>query len=104
MEEKNMAEFSVTIDQLKNVKDQLQEFNNTFNNQKKELAETGASLNTMWEGEAKDKFTEEFNRDQIQMGNFYNAIANYVTVLGNIIAQYEKAEMSNLDIATTRKY
>ena len=98
-----MADFSVTVDQLKNIKEQLSQLNAQFNSQKGKLAETGASLNSMWEGEAKTKFSEELNKDQIQMGNFYNAVANYVTTLGNIITKYEQAEMRSLEIATTRK-
>ncbi len=99
-----MSDFSVTIDQLRIIKEQLSELNAQFMTQKNQLSETAASLNGMWEGEAKDKFTTEIARDQVQMQNFYNAVAQYVTTLEQIIAKYLEAEARNLETATTRIY
>lgn len=99
-----MAEFNVTIDQLKNVADQLQQLNAQFRSQKERLAETNGTLNTMWEGEAKQKFQSAFQSDQVQMQNFYNAIVAYVNALNAIIANYINAENTAIDISTTRSY
>lgn len=99
-----MSEFSVTIDQLRSVRDQLSEMNARFDSQRKQLAETASALNGMWEGDAKDKFSQEFNRDQTQMQNFYNALCRYVQVLDQNIAKYLEAESRNLEIASARRY
>ncbi len=99
-----MSDFSVTIDQLRVISEQLSEMNAQFNAQRNQLAETAASLNGMWEGEAKERFSAEVARDQIQMQNFYNAIAQYVNALNQIIAKYLEAETRNLDTASTRVY
>lgn len=99
-----MSEFSVTIDQLRVIKEQLSELNTQLNTQRNQLSETAATLNGMWEGEAKDRFSAEVARDQIQMQNFYNAVSQYVNVLEQIIAKYLEAEARNLETASTRNY
>lgn len=99
-----MADFSVTIEQLKGVIDKLNDLNTQFNNEREKLAETAASLNGMWEGEAKDKFTAEIAKDQIQMQNFHNAIGQYIIALGEILNRYIEAEARNYETASTRTY
>jgi len=99
-----MAEFSVTLEQLRSIKDQLAEQNALFRNQISGLADTANTLNGMWEGEAKDKFMSEFANDQVKMTAFYDAINTYVQALETIIANYVSAENINVETATTRTY
>lgn len=99
-----MAEFSVTIEQLNSIKEQLRELNAQFNTEREQLSETAATLNGMWEGEAKEKFTAEIAKDQVQMQNFYNAVLAYVNTLEEIIQRYITAENTNLETVTTRVY
>lgn len=99
-----MAEFSVTLEQLRSIKDQLAEQNALFRNQISGLADTANALNGMWEGEAKDKFMSEFANDQVKMTAFYDAINTYVQALETIIANYVNAENINVETATTRTY
>ncbi|MBR3172036.1 MAG: WXG100 family type VII secretion target [Lachnospiraceae bacterium] len=99
-----MAEFSVTLEQLKSIKEQLAEQNALFKNQISGLADTASSLSGMWEGEAKEKFMSEFANDQAKMNAFYDAINSYIQALEAIIANYVNAENINVDTATTRTY
>lgn len=99
-----MAEFSVTITELKNRSESLTQMNGQFLSQVNGLIETESALNGMWEGEAKEAFHSAFSKDITQMNNFYNAIGQYVTALNNIIERYSAAEAQNVEIAINRNY
>ena len=99
-----MAEFSVTLSELKSKADELQSLNQLFNTEVGNLEDTEGALHGMWEGEAKETFHAEFTKDVTQMHNFYNAIQMYVQALFTIIQQYEQAEAQNVDVAASRNY
>ena len=99
-----MAEFSVTLEQLKSIKEQLAEQNALFKSQISGLADTANSLSGMWEGEAKKGFHTAFTNDMTQLRNFYNAIIGYVNALRQAMAKYAEAENKNIELASTRKY
>jgi len=95
-----MAEIRVTSASLRAKKDELQQMNAKFKDAVNKLQDTEKTLNSSWEGEAQKAFDSKFNNDKIQMDNFYNAVQAYVTALDQIIAQYEKTEATNVQIAS----
>ena len=99
-----MAEFSVIVAELKAKADELDGLNQQFLSQTGTLEETEGALNGMWEGEARNQFHTAFTNDITQMHNFYNAVAQYVTVLNNAVARYQQAEAQNIEIAQARTY
>lgn len=99
-----MAEFNVTINELVNKANQLNELNQTFKGQVSSMTDMEAGLNSMWEGAARSTFHTAFSQDVQQMENFYNAVSKYVETLLNSAAKYQEAEMLNVDIGKTRKY
>lgn len=99
-----MSQIQVTATQLKAKAEELSAQNTQLKAQIELLDETEQSLNAMWEGEANTAFHNAFQRDKTQLGNFYNAIQQYVQVLQNVAARYAQAESQNVDIANTRKY
>lgn len=99
-----MAEFNVTLEQLKSIAEQLDQKNQQFKSQADGLNETFAALNTMWEGDAKTDYQTEFQKDQAQMQNFYNNICCYINALNMIITAYQEAENKNIELAVTRIY
>ncbi len=99
-----MAELIVTAAQLRSKAQELQQLNQTFKAKVDSLEETETALGGMWEGDAKEAFHKAFNSDKIQMTNFYNAIAQYVSVMEQIAAKYEQAESQNVQTASARNY
>lgn len=99
-----MAEFTTTVSELLAKSEQLQDMNAQFKAKTEQLTATQASLNGMWEGEAKAAFDNAFQTDLVQMSNFYNAITTYVNALQQIAAKYSQAEGQNIEIAKTRSY
>ena len=99
-----MAELSVIVAELKAKAEELNGLNQQFLSQTGTLEETEGALNGMWEGDAKNQFHTAFTNDITQMHNFYNAVAQYITVLNNAAAKYQQAETQNIEIAQTRRY
>lgn len=99
-----MAEIYAVGTELQAKAEELAKLNASFKSQVGDLESQEAALIGMWEGEAKEAFHKAFRSDKIQMDNFYNAIAQYVTVLNNIAAEYNNAEAKNVQIANDRKY
>lgn len=99
-----MATFRVTTNELKAKAEELRALNAQFKNEVGNMEALERSIFDMWEGEAKDAFHNAFSSDKVQMDNFYNAIGVYVQRLEAAAAQYAKAEATNLEIASTRKY
>lgn len=99
-----MADFTVSISDLKTKVDTLRQLNAQFKNQVGELESTEANLNGMWEGEAKNTFHNAFSSDKTQMNNFYNAVEVYAQRLEAIAARYAQAEATNIEIAAERTY
>ena len=99
-----MSEIHVTVSQLKSKAEELSAQNTQLKTQIELLDEIEQNLNAMWEGDANTAFHSAFQRDKVQLTNFYNAIQQYVLVLQNVAARYAQAESQNVDIANTRKY
>lgn len=83
--------------------EELKTLNSSFKSQVENLVSTESSLNSMWEGEAKETFHREFQKDITQMNTFHSTIEKYVSSLSEIVKMYEKAENTNLSTASTRK-
>ncbi len=99
-----MAEFSVTLNELKNKADTLEQYNGQFMQQVAKLEETESALNGMWEGDARKAFHTAFISDMTQMRSFNSAITAYVGALRTIFTQYSNAEAKNVEVANTRSY
>ncbi|MCD7744504.1 MAG: WXG100 family type VII secretion target [Lachnospiraceae bacterium] len=99
-----MSEIQVTSSTLRNRADDLAQLNEQFKSAVNSLTEEEGALRAQFEGEASDAFHSAFSKDTIQMGNFYNAVADYVTKLIQIADAYEKAEQTNVSTASARNY
>ncbi len=96
-----MATMMVSSAQLRNRAEEIAQLNEQFKAQVNSLAEKEASLRTMYEGDAATAFRTAFERNKIQMDNFFNCIARYAAVLQEIAARIELAEQQNQSIAST---
>ncbi len=99
-----MTDFSVSVQDLRTKVETLRTLNSEFKARTNDLTDTEASLNGMWEGEAREAFHSAFQSDITQMGNFYNAIEVYAMRLNDIANRYEAAEAANREIAVDRVY
>lgn len=93
-----MAQFTVSPEELKNRAEELRNQNAQLKQQIEDLISYANALDSQWEGEAHDKFKSEFNRDSVQMTNFYNAIQEYCYRLEEISMKYQKAEIENANL------
>ncbi len=94
-----MAEFTVTSSELRNKANELSNLNNRYKQEIENLVAEENALKSMWEGEAKEAFTQAFNRDKAKMEAFYSAIQDYISKLNAIAAQYDASERQNVATA-----
>lgn len=99
-----MSFFQVSSKEIVSSIEQLKQLNTKFKTEKGNIDRNEQELKTMWEGEANEAFHTAYVRDAGQMDAFYNAIENYIGVLGTILERYEMAEQKNLSAASTRTY
>lgn len=97
-----MAYFQVTSADLRRKAEELKGLNQRFTQEEENLNGCHNALNSMWEGETKESFSREFNKDRTRMDAFKNAINQYTEALLSIAASYEDAENKNLSIVGSR--
>lgn len=95
-----MAEFTVTSNQVRAKEGELQTLNATYKSKVDALDQIVQGLKSMWEGDAHDAFHSAFEKDKVDMWNFYNAIEKYCATLLEIAQNYEKAEQQNVMTAS----
>ena len=61
----------------------------------KEISNKRESLNSMWEGAAKEKYVKQLKTDISKMRNLLKTILEFILILEKIIAIYNKAEKKN---------
>ena len=91
----------VSSAQLRTRAEEIDELNQQFKARVNELVEKEGALKSMYEGDAANAFHNTFNRNRVQMDNFYNCIARYSQVLLQIAAQWEQTEALNQNTAAT---
>jgi WXG100 family type VII secretion target len=95
-----MAEFTVTSNQVRAKEGELQNLNSSYKQKIDSLEQIVKGLDGMWEGDAHDAFHAAFEKDKVNLWNFYNAIEKYCQTLLEIAQNYEKAEAKNVQTAS----
>lgn len=99
-----MAQLMVTAQELRSKAAELRGKNNQVRTQLNTMVSNKTSVCSMWEGEAKDKFSQAFDRDKNQINNFIQTIEKYAAALEEAARQYELTERNNVNIASNRTY
>lgn len=99
-----MAQIRVTASQVRSTATSLREYNQNFSTQVQNLQDSEASLNSMWEGQAKEAFHAAFTSDKEYMTQFHALVERYCAALDNIATEYENAEKLNTETAKARSF
>lgn len=91
-----MSFYQVDSRQLRTKKDELLSLVQRFRQEKENLCSKEMALKSMWEGEANQKFHEEFMRSSGQMEAFGDTIIRYLNAIDTIAQRYDLAEEKNL--------
>ena len=81
--------------------EELRSLNTEFRNKTADIRAEHQNLITKWEGDASTAFEQNFHREEIGFDNFAQAVDEYIQALQEILAQYEAAEATNTNIAST---
>lgn len=95
--------FRVTPREMRNKANDLATLNNRFKNEVERLKQENQTLGRQWEGDARNKFNEEFNKDMQKFEEFYKGILTFIEKLRQNADAYDKVENTNRDIAAVRK-
>ena len=81
--------------EISNKRESLIVLSNSLKNKISLLETLGNSLNSMWEGAAKEKYVKQLKTDISKMRNLLKTILEFILILEKIIAIYNKAEKKN---------
>lgn len=90
-----MAQIIASTKEISNKKQSLVLLSNSLKTQISNLETLGNSLNSMWEGAAKEKYTKQLKSDIAKMQSLLKTILEFILILEKIIAIYNKAEKKN---------
>jgi WXG100 family type VII secretion target len=97
-----MALIRVTANSLRSAAEELKGRNGEFKTQVESLVETEERLKSSWQGQANDAFHAAFTNDRQYMDSFYALIEKYCAALETIAEEYDRAESTNTETATSR--
>lgn len=98
-----MATIRVTPTILRSKANELRDLNERFKSEVTGLTDSENRLANMWEGEARNAFHAEYQKDAEKFNTFYTGINQYIERLIAVADAYDKAESENLSVAQTRK-
>lgn len=90
-----MAQIIASTKEISNKRESLIVLSNSLKNKISLLESLGNSLNSMWEGAAKEKYVKQLKTDISKMRNLLKTILEFILILEKIIAIYNKAEKKN---------
>lgn len=97
-----MAQISVSSNQLKSRRDQLEQYNSRLEQLRSSYEDLERRLNAQWEGDAKNNFHNTFLQNMENLRSLSDAVKQYCSVLQDIICKYESTEAQNASLASTR--
>lgn len=95
--------FRVTPKSMRNTANELETLNNKFKTEVGNLKTDNQTLGQQWEGDARNKFNEEFLKDAQKFDEFSKGIQKFIEQLRRNAEAYDKVENTNRDIAAVRK-
>ena len=90
-----MAQIIASTKEISNKKQSLMALSNSLKTQITDLETLGNSLNSMWDGAAKEKYVKQLKTDIKKMQGLLKTILDFIWILEKIIAIYNKAEKKN---------
>lgn len=98
-----MAQILVTPSELRSAAATLRDYNANFKSRVEDLTTSEGTLNSQWEGQAKEAFHAAFMTDKAFMDQFAAEIEKYCQALETIATKYATAEQTNAETASTRR-
>jgi WXG100 family type VII secretion target len=83
----------------KNIEDIVGRYNQSVN----KLYQIGGEIDSMWDGEASNKFMSIVGNDRDRFNAMAKMLTSYVEVLRTDASIYAKAESDSLDVLNTNK-
>ena len=85
---------------LANVISRLNKLNSEFDRISNEIRTEHKTLTSKWEGDASTAFHDKFQKQEPNLTLFHDTVDEYEKALSSILAVYERAEQSSVNIAS----
>lgn len=96
-----MSQFTVSANELSKKHDSLSALKNTLKSQIEQFEAEGKKLDSMWEGEAKAKYSAAFTLDITKLKMFLKLVEDFLIILTTIISLYRSTEQKNISVASS---
>lgn len=96
-----MSQFTVSANELTRKHDSLSALKNTLKKQIDQFEAEGKKLDSMWEGEAKTKYSTAFTLDITKLKMFLKLVEDFLVILMTIISLYRNMEQKNISVASS---
>lgn len=97
-----MAMVRITAAQVRQKVSELRNLDSQFKAKADSLSASEESIAAKWDGDAKAAFRNSFQKDRVNMDNFYKVIEQYCATLENIANRMEQADANSAQIAAQR--
>ena len=96
-----MSQMIISAAQLESKRERLSALSRTMHSQIGQLEQVGNSLDSMWEGAAKESFKKSLKADLAKIKLFFTIVSAMLTILEKIISLYKKMESQNIATANS---
>ena len=96
------VQLRVSSQELRRRASELRQFNTQLRERVRRMEERENRLASMWEGDARNAFHNQFNTNKTMFQNFCTLIDKYVVALEEAAQEYDRREAQNVCIAKTR--
>lgn len=79
-----MAQIIASTKEISNKKQALVTLSNSLKTQLTDLETLGSSLNSMWEGAAKEKYSKQLKADIVKMQSLLRTILEFILILKSV--------------------
>lgn len=94
-----MSQFTISAQELSEKKETLSALKTTLETQVAQLESIGKSLNTMWEGPARESYARSLSIDLAKVKVFLKILGEFINILTKIISLYKIMEKKNVATA-----
>ncbi len=98
-----MASTEVITSKMSEVSNRVEDIITKYNTSVSKIYEIGSQIDSMWDGEASNKFVSVLGNDRERFNAMTTMLSKYVEVLRQDVSIYQKAESDVLNVLNTNK-
>ncbi len=98
-----MASTEVVTSKMNEVANRLEDIVSKYNTSVSKVYEIGGQIDSMWDGEASNKFVSILGNDREKFNALSTMLQKYIEILRQDVSIYQKAENDVLNVLNSNK-